>query len=195
MVLLKERGFYQELPAIPPEEGRWLRMPDESRAATRIWIERPGKLRWESDHRFSGDSPETTVGVKDGERFWVRDPEGEVESNADRPFATQMSIPEELLFEPAPLLAVLRLQLDGETHVRGRAAIGIHGTRRHGGPMSEPPELLPWFADEWEGLVDRERGILLYLGALVQGAVLSSAEVVEIAFDEPIPNILFEPLS
>jgi outer membrane lipoprotein-sorting protein len=193
--LLKERGFYQELPPIPPEEGEWPSMPDESRATTRIWIERPDKLRWESDHRFDGGSPEQVVGVKDGERFWARDMEGEVDSNADRPFESSMSIPEEVLFEPAPLLGAVRFQLDGEADVRGRAALRVRATKRRDGPLTERPELLSSVADKWEALVDRERGVLLYLGALAGGAALSTAEVVDIAFDEPLPGALFEPLS
>jgi hypothetical protein len=193
--LLRERGLYQELPPIPPEEGTWPRMPDESTARTRIWIERPDKLGWESEHRFDGGSPERTVGVKDGGRFWVRDPEGQVNSNADRAFETSMSIPEEILFEPAPLLGALRFELNGEAQVRGRSAIRLRGSRRRGGPVTEAAELLPPFADEWEGLVDRERGVLLYLGALAGGAVLSTAEVVDIGFDEPLSDALFEPLA
>jgi len=43
-------------------------------------------------------------------------------------------------------------------------------------------------------LVDQERGVPLRSAVMVAGEEISSSEIVEIAFDEPIPAALFRPL-
>jgi hypothetical protein len=49
-------------------------------------------------------------------------------------------------------------------------------------------------SDELNLLVDQERGVLPRPAVIVAGEEISSSEIVEIAFDEPIAADLFRPL-
>jgi hypothetical protein len=70
-----------------------------------------------------------------------------------------------------------------------RRAVDVTASRRpdarsHGDLLSDQLALA----------VDEDRGVLLRAAVLVDGEELSSSEVVEIAFDEPIRPDLFRPL-
>ena len=85
-----------------------------------------------------------------------------------------------------------RLDLKVEEGVRwaGREAIRLRGV-----PSDEweyPPEPLWWGADEYEAVVDAERGILLRLASRLQGEDIDALEVEEIHFDEPFDEVIFE---
>lgn len=55
-------------------------------------------------------------------------------------------------------------------------------------------DLLKVLSDQLALAVEEDRGVLLRTAVLVDGEELSSSEVVEIAFDEPIRPDLFRPL-
>ena len=60
------------------------------------------------------------------------------------------------------------------------------------------PEPLWWGADEYEVLVDSERGVLLRCASRLNGEDFDALEVEEIHFDERFPEDVFaapEPLS
>ena len=91
-----------------------------------------------------------------------------------------------------------RLDLGAEAPVRwaGREAVRLVGV-----PVEEwegPPEPLWWGADEYEVVVDAERGVVLRLASRLDGEDFDALEVEEIFFDERFSEEVFdsrEPLT
>lgn len=89
----------------------------------------------------------------------------------------------------------LDLKVEGVTQKAGRDAIRLVGV-----PVEEwehDPEPLWWGADEYEVLVDTERGVLLRCASRMGGEDFDALEVEEIHFDERFPKDIFttpEPL-
>jgi outer membrane lipoprotein-sorting protein len=188
--LLRARGLYRDLPAIPPEEGVWEVPSGLIETRTRIWAVRPYWLRWESEISADGRGKQTTTGVKDGELFWSRLGDGDVHTN-DRPgLSGTMTTDEEWLLDPSGLLGAYRFEVETQTTFLARPGIDVVARRRLGaswhefGPLAEVLRLV----------VDEERGILLRMGVVVDGEETSANEVVEVAFNEPISAELFRPL-
>ncbi len=104
-------------------------------------------------------------------------------------------------FDPSSIAGVDgrlgRLDLVTEAPVpwAGREAVRLVGV-----PVEEwegPPEPLWWGADEYEAVVDAERGVLLRLASRLGGEAFDALEVEEIHFDEEFPEDTFasrEPL-
>lgn len=92
-------------------------------------------------------------------------------------------------------LEVLDLQVKGYVRRAGRGAVRLVGV-----PVKEwegPPEPLWWGADEYEVIVDAERGILLRCASRLGGKDIDALEVEEVYFDEQLPEDVFalrEPL-
>jgi hypothetical protein len=90
----------------------------------------------------------------------------------------------------------LDLSVEGKTRKAGREAIRLVGV-----PVEEWeyfPEPLWWGADEYEVVVDAERGVLLRCASRLGGADFDALEVEEIFFDERFGEDVFtsrEPLS
>ena len=106
-------------------------------------------------------------------------------------------------FDPdggTPLTLMLE---DLELRVEGRAAwAGREAVRLVGGVPAEGWEYLPeplwWGADEYEVLVDAERGVLLRTACRLSGEDFDALEVEEIHYDERFPEEVFdsrEPLA
>jgi hypothetical protein len=89
----------------------------------------------------------------------------------------------------------LDLVVEGSVTWAGREAVRIVGM-----PVEEwegPPEPLWWGADEYEAVVDAERGVLLRLASKLDGKDFDALEVEEIHFDEQFYEEVFtsrEPL-
>lgn len=89
----------------------------------------------------------------------------------------------------------LDLRVEGVTRKAGREAIRLVGV-----PVEEwehDPEPLRWGADEYEVLVDAQRGVLLRCASRMAGEDFDALEVQEIHFDERLPEgvfTAFEPL-
>ena len=104
-------------------------------------------------------------------------------------------------FDPAGFASIddelERLDLEAEESVSwaGREAVRLRGL-----PVEEwkyPPEPLWWGADEYEAVVDAERGVLLRIACRLDGKDFDVLEVEEIYFDEQFPEDVFtsrEPL-
>jgi len=98
------------------------------------------------------------------------------------------------LFDPDGIaglpLCGLDLRVEGNTRKAGREAIRIVGV-----PVEEWdhfPEPLWWGADEYEVLVDSERGVLLRCASRLNGEDFDALEVEEIRFDERFPEDVFD---
>jgi len=104
-------------------------------------------------------------------------------------------------FDPADIAGVdrklgrLDLVAEGPVTWAGREAVRLRGV-----PVEEwegPPEPLWWGADEYEAVVDAERGVVLRLASRLGGEDFDALEVEEIHFDERFPEDTFasrEPL-
>lgn len=92
-------------------------------------------------------------------------------------------------------LDALDLRVEGTTRKAGREAIRLVCM-----PVEEwdfDPEPLWWGADEYEVLVDAERGVILRCASRIGGEDFDALEVEEIHFDEPLPADVYtapEPL-
>jgi hypothetical protein len=188
--LLRARGWYRDPPPIPPEEGEWGTPSSRVEATTRIWAAQPYWLRWETRFNHDGVREGKSVGVKEGELFWQRFGDGEVESNEQREGGGTMSIDEERLLDPAPLLGLYRFAIEGMAVALGREAVHVRAKRRSAVRAHDFGPL----ADELDLIVDRERGVLLRVAVVVDGDELSAIEIVDVAFDEPVPPETFRPL-
>lgn len=157
----------------------------ERERIARIWFERPDRMRIEREG--SG------LTVVRGGRWWVADEDG-VESNEDDPRVGLGDADESAhLLDPSMLLGALELDPTGELTVAGRTAKRLRAVPRGGLRNRFDLHRLGIGADEYELVVDAERGILLRTTAFLDGEPFASAEFVEIAFDEPFPSQVFDP--
>ena len=97
------------------------------------------------------------------------------------------------LFDPDDIAGLpldpLDLRVEGKTRKAGREAIRLVGV-----PVEEWehfPEPLWWGADEYEVLVDAERGVLLRCASRLDGKDFDALEVEEVHFDERFPGDVF----
>jgi len=94
-------------------------------------------------------------------------------------------------FDPFPIL-----RTEGRLLWAGQEAVRLVGVP----PSAEQdwdPDPLSWGADEYEAVVDVERGVLLRVASRLNGEDIDSLEVEEIYFDEPFSEEVFtsrEPL-
>ena len=77
----------------------------------------------------------------------------------------------------------------GRVRQADREAIRVEATKPSG--WDYPPEPLRWGADDYEILIDAERGVLLRLASRLGGRAFDVAEVLEISFDETFPEGTF----
>jgi outer membrane lipoprotein-sorting protein len=94
------------------------------------------------------------------------------------------------IVDPTFLLAIHDLHPEENVIHAGREAVRVRSFSRKGRDYS----LEPFFwsgADEYELLVDRERGILLRYSASYGGQEYANAAVEEMIFDEPISHEVF----
>lgn len=87
-------------------------------------------------------------------------------------------------------LEEMDLRVEGALRWAGREAVRLVGA-----PVEEleyAPEPLWWGADEYEVVVDAERGVLLRTASRIAGADIDALEVEEIHFDERFPDDVFD---
>lgn len=145
----------------------------------RIWLEPPDRVRVELEGRW------TQTMVSNGPTTWSYTPEmGAVRE--ERGARGQAEAP--LLLQPAVLIAGLDFDSPEKTELVGREALHVRARPRPAGPMLGWHDLhgLAQGADEYDLVVDAERGILLRAAALMDGEEFATSEVTEIAFDEQL---------
>ena len=89
------------------------------------------------------------------------------------------------------------LDLTVEVRCRGREAVPLVGVPGKEWDWEWDPDPLSWGADEYEVVVDAERGVLLRCASRLRGKDFDALEVTEIHFDERFPEDVFasrEPL-
>jgi outer membrane lipoprotein-sorting protein len=160
--------------------------PTTTEEVVRLWFEKPSRQREEVE----GPSPR--VSVRDGKKSWSYMPNwGAIEHEAAEDAGGGEG---SFLFSPARLLPGVELEPLDETQFAGRQAIRVRARPRDGRQHELDFGHAPG-ADEYELLVDAERGVLLRVGAYLDGEEFATTEVREIAFDEELdPQIFrFEP--
>jgi hypothetical protein len=141
---------------------------------TRLRVENPSRWWWWWTSSLGEND------VLEGRRPWLEpDPPLDYETPPD-------TLPNEWCYDPALLIAELRLEPAGRTEVAGREGFLVKAlprpTIRAGGMEFlhlDPP------ADEYELVVDAELGVVLRLTGTLDGAPMDHREVREIAFEPP----------
>jgi hypothetical protein len=153
---------------------------------TRLWIERPDKVREETDGELA------RYGVRVGNTWWMwNEIQGAVTNNGAQDHHAGLGEQYEALLEPAPFLPHFDFELLGEQEQAGRRTIRVRGRARPTSDRNRFLHLLPVGCDECEFLVDLEHGTLLRLSALVDGETAFDMQITEIAYDEPMPPETF----
>lgn len=164
-------------------------------------VEREELLRvWRSGDRFreerDGGPRDGSYGVRVGSLWWVWDVLNGASSNEDDP-KVGSGVGEELsvMLDPTPLLGALRFRVLGHSQRAGRATIAAEAlprpSGRHGLRSFELHQLGSG-ADRYMLDVDAELGVLLDVVALRDEKPFHQVTTVEIAFDEPLGDELFE---
>lgn len=183
----------------PPEQefvdalrSEVLREAEESTG--RLWFEKPARVRYEHDGRDG-----TSVSVRDGQHVWRYSSAFGALASA-RPPEEDLGVAGlvlEHLFDPAPLIGDLDFEFLGRTSVAGRSALRLRARPRFRGFWDDGGRdvwrrfLLPPGADEYELLVDAERGVILRSAARLDDEDFRVTELTEVAFDEELPPETF----
>lgn len=164
--------------------------------------EREELLRiWRSGDRVreerEGGPRDRSYGVRVGNLWWMWDQRNGAASNEDD--ATVGSgVGEELavMLDPTPLLGALRFRVLGRSQQAGRATITAEAIPRPSDPRHPPRSFelhqLGSGADHYTLDIDSERGVLLAVAAVRNDEPFHQITTLEIAFDEPIPDNVFE---
>ena len=155
-------------------------LPEWSEMTTRLWWDRPDRLRIER---------EDMVQVRVGDRWWsVSETFGAAAGDASSD--VQMGIehpPFPALLDPAVLLPDLDLEVTGEGRLIDRAVLAVRALPRgEREDWSEPR--VPGAADEHLLEVDASLGVVLRLTSLIDGEPFAVTEVRAIALDERLPD-------
>jgi hypothetical protein len=207
------RRTYGNRPEPSPSEG--IRHPEPDRAfgwRCRVWsidhqrwrreLELPGggvDIAASTGRMQSRDTPEAPAGTSE---MWQRRVGGG--SREEDPRWLVLATDHYWTFYPFDPHGITSLDLEleqldlvaaGPVSWAGREAVRLVGV-----PVAEwefPPEPLWWGADEYEAVVDAERGVLLRLASRLDGEDFDALEVEEIYFDERFGEDVFtsrEPL-
>ena len=177
----------------PPEEPE----PDEVESVIRFWSDPPTRLRQEVE----SNSPErgNHVTVAGSGRWWAYSPQRGVVTNdatADEQPDAAAAYGDVLwrsLLDPADWIPALWFEPRGDTEAIGRGAVLVSATARDQSWPAQFPFALQQSegADGYELVVDRERGVVLRVAALLEGEVFWASEFEELAFDENLADGLF----
>lgn len=168
-------------------EPSWQEREDFERI-WRVWHERPDRWRQEIE---PSDGSGTEYRVVDGKAFWSYSPrDGAYAATTEGSFSPEFEIA--YLFDPyggAPGLDELEMRIAGRVRQAGREAIRVEATMP--GEWKYPPEPLWWGADDYELLIDAERGLILRLASRLERRAFDITEVLDISFDEVFPEDTF----
>jgi hypothetical protein len=193
--LLAEPRRFPPEEDIPSREGSWRDRVRIVEKRTELWAQLPARLRWESEVVFDEQHTLANRGAKDGEHWWMTSPEGRIESNEGRPGRNVLSVGFEHMLDPARLLGSLELEPREHAQWHGREAIRLRGVPRPGVSPDTALHELGWPSDDYELLLDLERGVLLRSVSRIGEDEVKLHEVLDIAFDEEIPEETFLPPS
>jgi hypothetical protein len=163
--------------------------PSETLREYAAWVGRPDYRRIE--HRLDPHRAGHVI-VVNGSRWWMHDPAKGTLTNDGDPRSGVGTGDFDALLDPSTLLPAHRFTVLGPIEVDGRAAIEVLAEPR---PTTSPhlsPGQLPGGADEHRLAVDLQRGVLLRVESRLNGAAFFRQELLDLAFDEPLPEDLFD---
>ncbi|MGL5096400.1 MAG: hypothetical protein ACRDD1_12475, partial [Planctomycetia bacterium] len=163
----------------------------------------PNTYRIEGSRRsvddVDGDYAENVLLVRDGDGWTSRDAVGKVATSREieRVELAGLLSHTERHFDQARIrvfIEKLSLEAAGFVKTAGRDCLRLRAVPRDGALLW--PQWLPYGADEYEFHADVERGCLLYVGGLRDGALFDFSEVLQVSYDEPIDDerFTFTPL-
>jgi outer membrane lipoprotein-sorting protein len=164
--------------------------PEEAESPWRLWIARPDKVRAE----FAGGHEDTVAAVVDGRTWWSWSPSTGAQTNEGRENAETGVGPGIALVRPAVILPAVDLEIRRRTTRLGRSAYEVLALPTSSDDEEENPGLLHGIgsgAEEYELLVDAERGVLLRTEARLRGRPFVVLEMDGVAFDEEFPADTF----
>ena len=143
-----------------------------------------------------GGPRDRSYGVRVGNLWWMWDQLSGAASNEDDP-TVGSGVGEELsvMLDPTSLLGSLRFGVLGRSEQAGRATITAQAVPRPSGrhrPRAFELHELGSGADRYTLDIDAERGVLLGVVALRNDEPFHQITTLEITFDQPIPDKLFE---
>ncbi len=176
----------------------------------RIWAAAPGRFR---EERLDASGKTVYWFAYDGEVWWHGKGDGSrVSTNAhigefgiaglvvrrEPPLDSaaryygvkdgEYAIIAEIALNPSFFISGLRLERVDTIHYGGRRAFRVIGV-----PVPSASHRWAWWrgADSYELLVDAERGVLLRFAAVADGVEFAGHEVLEVKFDDELPEHLF----
>jgi outer membrane lipoprotein-sorting protein len=167
--------------------------PVEETGTLRVWYGRPDRWRIERDRATDYES---SLEIHVGDTWWrYSEAEGSVSNAGDsEPIHSSVDSSIATMLEPWSAVGALAFERTEATRFVGREALSVSARPRPGSDDCDLDWLLMGLstgADEYRLIVDRERGVLLRVEALLDGAPFAVEEVREIAFDETLPDELF----
>jgi len=159
-----------------------------SESISRLWLD-PGRDRVRIER---SDPHGDFYSVRVGERWWSYHPIQGAISNEDDP-SVHLGSTDDVgaLLDPALLLGRLDFEPIGERMGAEREGIVVRATLRELEDPHRQGHYLPEGADDFELLVDVERGILLRLEARLDAGPFMILELTEAHFDETFPDDVF----
>jgi hypothetical protein len=163
--------------------------PDEGEEVWRLWIDGLDRKRAE----FALGMEMMTV-VFRGDTWWSWSPRMGRRTNGGRGGVDHGIGPGETLIDPASAVPVLDLHVLDQGHVLDRDVWRVRAVPA-GDPFAQLMGLygLGVGADEYELLVDAERGFLVRVEARLEGQPFRVVEITELTVNEPIPPDTFVP--
>jgi hypothetical protein len=176
-----ETEWYREVFGPPRPQSS----PHERGDFERIWRvrhQRPDRWRQEV---WLPEGSGIEYRVIDGNAFWSYSPHdgAHAATTASGTFGPEFEIA--YLFDPeggAPDLSYLQMRVVDRIRHAGREALRVEATKPGG--WETIPEPLWWGADDYELVVDAERGVILRLASRLGGRAFDATEVLDISFDE-----------
>jgi diguanylate cyclase (GGDEF)-like protein len=170
--------------------GQARERPRSVEETTRLWLERPDKVREEKE----GAYPRS--GVRVGDTWWLYNEHQGAVTNNGLGGGAGLGREFDVILEPAPLLPWFDFEILGDEVQADRSAVRVRGRPR---PLSEPffflPHPVPAGCDLYEFVVDLQHGTLLRVLGLFDGKPALDLQIVEVVFDEPIApeTFVFDP--
>lgn len=178
-------SFSARDPGVPAEARR----SDTSEETWKLWLA-PGKVRAE----FEAGGETVAVAIR-GDTWWSWSPSWGAQTNSGRKNSTHGMGSGEALIAPARLLSCTDLFVLGRTTVLGRAAFAVRAVPLTSDEEDEGSLALHGLgsgADDYELIVEAERGILLRSEARLRDRPFRVLEMRAVAFDEDLPEETFE---
>jgi outer membrane lipoprotein-sorting protein len=163
--------------------------PEESERRWRLWMEGANRVRAE----FALGHGDMVTAVVDGSTWWSWSRAMGAQTNEGREDSETGVGPGIALVRPAALLPAVDFEVRGRATKLGRSAYAVRAIPSPSNDVEELdlPHALGSGADEYELLVDAERGVLLRTEARLRGRPFLILEMDDVAFDEEISADMF----